>query len=155
LRPTQLGKLRAESWVRRELEYLGVKSIANVGGAVRLISCKTGSGVLDMLGRARKLADEMDCDVYIVGAANAGKSTMINYILGHEAEKQVGKVRAGNKNAFKGALTTSPLPGTTLKFIKVDIGDGKSLYDTPGLLVPGTLTQILTPEELKIVVPKK
>jgi hypothetical protein len=155
LLPSQLGKLRAESWVRRELEYLGVKSIANVGGAVRLISCKTGSGVLDMLGRARKLADEMDCDVYIVGAANAGKSTMINYILGHEAEKQVGKVRAGNKNAFKGALTTSPLPGTTLKFIKVDIGDGKSLYDTPGLLVPGTLTQILTPEELKIVVPKK
>jgi hypothetical protein len=29
------------------------------------------------------------------------------------------------------------------------------LYDTPGLLVPGTITQLLTPEELKIVCPKK
>ena len=57
--------------------------------------------------------------------------------------------------ARKGALTVSPLPGTTLEFIKVDIGFGRSLYDTPGLLVPGTLTQKLTPEELKIVVPKK
>ena len=29
------------------------------------------------------------------------------------------------------------------------------MYDTPGLLVPGSLTQSLTPEELKIMVPKK
>lgn len=52
-------------------------------------------------------------------------------------------------------ITTSPLPGTTLEFIKIDLADGKSLYDTPGLLVPGTLTQILTPDELKVVVPRK
>jgi hypothetical protein len=155
LLPASMGKTRAENWVRRELEYMGVKSLANVGGAVRLISCKSGLGVQDLLTKARGLADEMDCDVYVVGAANAGKSTFINNILGLEKDKQIGKVRAGNRNAVKGALTTSPLPGTTLKFIKVDIGDGKSLYDTPGLLVPGTITQLLTPEELKIVCPKK
>ena len=155
LLPAKMGKHRAENWVRRELEYMGVNCLANVGGAVNLISCKTGVGVHDMLDKARKLADEMDCDVYVVGSANAGKSTLINYILGRDKDKQVGKVRAGNRNAFKGALTTSPLPGTTLKFIKVDIGDGKNLYDTPGLLVPGTITQILTPEELKVVCPNK
>jgi 30S ribosome assembly GTPase len=66
-----------------------------------------------------------------------------------------GKRRAGNANKRKGVITTSPLPGTTLEFIKIDLADGKSLYDTPGLLVPGTLTQILTPDELKVVVPKK
>jgi len=155
LLPPKMGKQRAENWVRRELEYMGVKSLANVGGAVRLISCKTGAGVNEMLEKARYLADELDGDVYVVGAANAGKSTLINHILGRDEDKPIGKIRAGNKNAFKGALTTSPLPGTTLKFIKVDIGDGKSMYDTPGLLVPGTFTQLLTPEELKVVCPKR
>jgi hypothetical protein len=159
LLPSSMGQMRAENWVRRELEYMGIQSLSNIGGAVRLISCKTGMGVSAMLSKARKLADEMDCDIYIVGAANAGKSTLMNLILrDQEKEKTDGTVkrkkRAGNENAFKGALTTSPLPGTTLKFIKIDLG-GRSLYDTPGLLVPGTLTQLLTPEELKIVVPTK
>lgn len=155
LLPSKMGKQRAENWVRRELEYMGVKSLANIGGAVRLISCKTGAGVKEMLEKARGLADEIDGDVYVVGAANAGKSTLINHVLGRNEENIVGKIRAGNRNAFKGALTTSPLPGTTLKFIKIDIGDGRSMYDTPGLLVPGTFTQLLTPEELKVVCPKK
>lgn len=69
--------------------------------------------------------------------------------------EQPRKYRAGNRNKLKGTVTTSPLPGTTLKFIKVKLEGGKALYDTPGLLVPGSLTQILTPAELKLVVPKK
>jgi hypothetical protein len=157
LLPSQMGKQRVENWVRRELEYMGVRSLANIGGA-RLVSCKTGEGVADMLRKARELAEVMDGDVYVVGAANAGKSTLINNILSRNQDDQnrpLGKIRAGNRNALKGAVTTSPLPGTTLKFIKIDLGDGRSLYDTPGLLVPGTITQLLTPEELKIVCPKK
>jgi len=157
LLPSKMGKFRVTNWVRRELEYMGIQSLANVGGAVQLVSCKTGMGVAGMLDKARQLAEEMDCDIYVIGAANAGKSTLLNHILWKakdDEEKEKGKVRAGNKNKLKGAVTTSPLPGTTLKFIKLDIG-GRDLYDTPGLLVPGTLTQLLTPEELKIVVPKK
>jgi 50S ribosome-binding GTPase len=161
LLPAKMGQVRAENWVRRELEYLGVRSLANIGGAVRLVSCKTGIGVNAMLNKARGLANEMDCDIYVVGAANAGKSTLLNYILGaddadDDDEGRDGrKLRAGNRNKRKSAVTTSPLPGTTLKFIQVDVGGGRSLYDTPGLLVPGTLTQLLTPDELKIVIPKK
>jgi len=157
LLPSSMGPTRVESWVRRELEYLGVKSLANVGGAVRLVSCKTGAGVAGMIAKARSLANEMDCDIYVVGAANAGKSTLLNHVLARPDDDKATprKNRAGNKNARKGAVTTSPLPGTTLKFIKVDLGGGRNLFDTPGLLVPGTLTQLLTPEELKIVVPKK
>lgn len=158
LLPSKMGKFRVENWVRRELEYMGIQSLANVGGAVQLVSCKTGMGVPGMLDKARQLAEEMDCDIYVIGAANAGKSTLLNHILwksSDDGEKEKkGKVRSGNKNKLKGAVTTSPLPGTTLKFIKIDMG-GRNLYDTPGLLVPGTLTQMLTPEELKIVVPKK
>lgn len=153
---SKMGPQRVESWVRRELEYLGIESLANIGGAVRLVSCKTGMGIPVLLEKARNLAEEMDCDVYVVGAANAGKSSLINYILRQSStDIKPGKRRAGNENARKGAVTTSPLPGTTLKFIKVDLGGGRSLYDTPGLLVPGTLTQMLTPDELKMVVPKK
>ena len=158
LLPSEMGQTRAENWVRRELEYMNVQSIANIGGAVRLVSCKTGFGINAMMEKAKKLAEQMDCDIYVVGAANAGKSTLVNYLLDDHASnrsKYGGRKRAGNANKWKGSVTTSPLPGTTLKFIKIELGDGKSLYDTPGLLVPGCLTERLTPEELKIVVPKK
>jgi len=159
LLPSAMGQTRAENWVRRELEYMNVQSIANIGGAVRLVSCKTGFGVGAMIEKAKSLATEMDCDIYVVGAANAGKSTLVNHLLDvsnpNKSEKFGGKKRAGNANKWKGSVTTSPLPGTTLKFIKIELGDGKVLYDTPGLLIPGSLTERLTPEELKIVVPKK
>lgn len=158
LLPSNMGQTRAENWVRRELEYMNVQSIANIGGAVRLVSCKTGFGINGMMEKAKKLADEMDCDIYVVGAANAGKSTLVNHLLEDHASNRAkygGRKRAGNANKWKGSVTTSPLPGTTLKFIKIELGDGRALYDTPGLLVPGCLTERLTPEELKIVVPKK
>jgi GTPase SAR1 family protein len=160
LLPSEMGQTRAENWVRRELEYAGVTSIANIGGAVRLVSCKTGFGIPAMMEKTRKLADEMECDIYVVGAANAGKSTLVNYLLA-EADPEKNRLktgekrRAGNANKWKGSVTTSPLPGTTLQFIKIELGGGTCLYDTPGLLVPGCLTERLTPEELKIVVPKK
>ncbi|KAL7487413.1 hypothetical protein ACHAW6_013018 [Cyclotella cf. meneghiniana] len=159
LLPSAMGQTRAENWVRRELEYMNVKSIANIGGAVRLVSCKTGFGVAAMIEKAKSLAVDLDCDIYVVGAANAGKSTLVNYLLDEnnptKSSKFEGKKRAGNANKWKGSVTTSPLPGTTLKFIKIELGGGKLLYDTPGLLIPGSLTDRLTPEELKIVVPKK
>ena len=159
LLPSEFGPVRIENWVRRELEYMGVQSLANIGGAVRLISCKTGVGVNGIMSKAKKLANELDCDIYVVGAANAGKSTLLCNILGREeneiSDERPVKLRPGNRNKYKGAITTSPLPGTTLKFIKVDLGEGRNLYDTPGLLVPGTLTQLLTPDELKIVVPQR
>lgn len=159
LLPSEMGQARAENWVRRELEYLNVQSIANIGGAVRLVSCKTGYGIKAMMEKAKNLAEEIDADIYVVGAANAGKSTLVNYLLdeNNPAKKEgfKGKKRAGNANKWKGSVTTSPLPGTTLKFIRIELGKGRALYDTPGLLVPGCLTERLTPEELKIVVPKK
>jgi len=151
LLPTQLSQLRIETWVRDELKYLDINCVLNKGGAVRLVSCKTGYGVVSLLDKAREMAEERDCDIYVIGAANAGKSSFLNFFLDRKKKKK----RAGDTNAKKGTITTSPLPGTTLEFIKVGLPKGRSMYDTPGLLVPGTLTHMLTPEELKLVVPKK
>ncbi|GKY94693.1 hypothetical protein MPSEU_000434800 [Mayamaea pseudoterrestris] len=157
LLPSAMGFVRAENWVRRELEYYGVRSLANIGGAVQLVSCKTGFGMDKMMAKARSLAADMNCDIYLVGAANAGKSTLLNRIVDWRSsdDQEPVKKRAGNRNMRKGSVTTSPLPGTTLKFIEVDLGDGQKIIDTPGLLVNGTLTQLLTPEELKVVVPQR
>eukprot|EP00587_Corethron_hystrix_P001885 CAMPEP_0113302380 /NCGR_PEP_ID=MMETSP0010_2-20120614/3217_1 /TAXON_ID=216773 ORGANISM="Corethron hystrix, Strain 308" /NCGR_SAMPLE_ID=MMETSP0010_2 /ASSEMBLY_ACC=CAM_ASM_000155 /LENGTH=793 /DNA_ID=CAMNT_0000156161 /DNA_START=305 /DNA_END=2686 /DNA_ORIENTATION=+ /assembly_acc=CAM_ASM_000155 len=169
LLPEKMGQLRAESWVRSELDYMGVRCVGQRRGDVRLVSAQTGFGVSNLISRARKLADEIEGDIYVVGAANAGKSTLMNRLIQENAKKSLRfkknmpkkkveelkkkKLRKGNKP--KGMITASPLPGTTLEFIKLKIGEGLSLYDTPGLLVPGTLTSKLTPAELKMVVPKK
>lgn len=67
LLPASMGPTRVENWVRRELEYMGIQSLANIGGAVRLVSCKTGAGIGSMLAKARALAEEMDADIYVVG----------------------------------------------------------------------------------------
>lgn len=164
LLPNKMGPTRIENWIRKELSHLGIECLSNKkGGFVRLVSCKTGVGVEAMLEKARKLAEEIDGDIYIIGAANSGKSTLMNRIISRNEEKSsnnndktiLPKLRPGNINKIKDTVTTSPLPGTTLKFISANIGDGRTLYDTPGLLVPGTLTQLLTPEELKIVVPSQ
>ena len=42
-----------------------------------------------------------------------------------------------------GGVTTSFLPGTTLGITELDLGNGLSLFDTPGLIVPSQLTNRL------------
>ena len=50
-------------------------------------------------------------------------------------------------------LTTSALPGTTLDFVRASTFAGqRSLYDTPGVILPNQLTTRLTTDELSLVV---
>ena len=37
---------------------------------------------------------------------------------------------------MQGGVTTSSLPGTTLDLTELDLGNGHSMFDTPGLIVP-------------------
>ena len=73
-------------------------------------------------------------------------------------------------NKHNEQITTSPVPGTTLNFIKVEmvtsqLSKSKSnsnnknfdktfIIDTPGLLIPGSLTTILDPSELRLLLPR-
>ncbi len=80
-------------------------------------------------------------NVYVVGYTNAGKSTMINKLI-------------YNYSDIKTEITTSPLPSTTLNTIEIKLND-ITLIDTPGLLDKGDISNYVSGEELKKIIPKK
>jgi 30S ribosome assembly GTPase len=103
--------------------------------------------------------------IHVMGAANVGKSSFINRLLDTANEQQGArgggrgkngkhKSKPGQKSASSGPMATvSPLPGTTLNFLKIKLPNGITMVDTPGLLQRGQLTSKLTTEELKQVIP--
>ena len=70
----------------------------------------------------------------VIGKANAGKSTLLNALLGEKV------------------LTSSRYPGTTLDFNHVVI-DGIEYIDTPGIEISGSMLNVLEETDLKTVLP--
>lgn len=67
----------------------------------------------------------MQGDLWVIGAQNAGKSSLINAL----------RYRAGTSEATA-PLTTAPLPGTTLDVVPVEglpLLARARCYDTPGV----------------------
>jgi len=81
-------------------------------------------------------------NVYVVGFTNAGKSTMINKLIYNYSDNTSN-------------ITTSPLPNTTLNTIEIKLNDELTLFDTPGLLDEGDITNYVTGKELKKIIPNK
>ena len=79
--------LRAETWVRREMDLSGV-DVVRGQGSVRLMSAKTGEGVESMVGKLMKEMRDRD-KVYVLGAANVGKSTLLNRLVARREGKGV------------------------------------------------------------------
>ena len=156
LLPADCSRARVADWVlaaaRRSVPFLrdNLKS-----DDVRLVSCRTGSGVRELLGDARDEAARLGGDVFVCGAANCGKSSFVNRAVG--AFNGAAGTRGGKKQ-FKGTktwgVTASAQPGTTLGVVKVNLRDsGPDVYDTPGLLSPAALGSALDDAELKAVLP--
>ncbi|XP_003933641.3 nitric oxide-associated protein 1 [Saimiri boliviensis] len=80
---------------------------------VRLISAKTGYGVEELIS-ALQSSWRYRGDVYLVGATNAGKSTLFNTLL--ESDYCTAKGAEAIDRA-----TISPWPGTTLNLLKFPI----------------------------------
>lgn len=80
---------------------------------VRLISAKTGYGIEELIS-ALQHAWRYRGDVYLVGATNAGKSTLFNTLLKSDY------CTAKGAEAIDRA-TISPWPGTTLNLLKFPI----------------------------------
>ena len=93
--------------------------------------------LIDMIRKYKK-----SNNVYVVGYTNSGKSTMINKLI-------------YNYSSNTSSITTSPLPNTTLNTIEVVLDDDLILFDTPGLLDIGDITNYVTGAELKRIIPNK
>jgi ribosome biogenesis GTPase A len=64
------------------------------------------------------------------------------------------QAEAARRAALPRLLTASHLPGTTLEPVRIRCRNGLSIFDTPGLVLPGQLAQLLTPQEVALTLPR-
>lgn len=128
---------RVKQWLHKETFTMGVTVVS-----VQLFSAKTGQGI-EELASAINWYRAGRSEVFVVGCANVGKSTLINKLM---------QVMKGPRNR---KVTVSPIPGTTLGLIRLPLGDDAWLLDTPGIFSDRQIVQYLSAEELKKVSPQK
>lgn len=130
---TNWNKVR--NWVQKEAKDLGLKV-----EDVVLCSAKQNSGfdrLLEALEQHRG-----DRDVYVVGSTNVGKSTLINRLIRDYSD-------------LDQELTVSRYPGTTLDMVHIPLDDGRSIIDTPGIMYPSRYSELVSPQDLGIILPDK
>lgn len=109
--------------------------------ATHLVSSRKGYFLDDLMSTidlARK-----GRDVYFVGCANVGKSSLINALLKR------------NTSRTDDVIATSVIPGTTLDQIQIPFfEDNKAFIDTPGLINDANVLQSLLPKSYLSILPK-
>ncbi|PON32833.1 P-loop containing nucleoside triphosphate hydrolase [Parasponia andersonii] len=135
LLPSQISPTRLDRWVRHRARAAGAPKLSEV----YLVSSRKDLGVRNLLSCIKDLAGPRG-NVWVIGAQNAGKSTLINTL----AKKESAKVTK---------LTEAPVPGTTLGILRVGgiLPAKAKLYDTPGLLHPYSVSMRLNRDEQKMV----
>ncbi|MFD2369762.1 ribosome biogenesis GTPase YqeH [Brevibacillus sp. GCM10020057] len=134
LLPRNINLNRVRNWMQHEAKERGLRP-----QDVVLISAAKGQHIDELLARIGELRNGRD--VYIVGVTNVGKSTMINRIL-HDY------------GAAELEITTSPFPGTTLDKIEIPLEDGRSIYDTPGIINRDQIGHMISPTDLRTITPR-
>lgn len=127
------GKIR--QWLTEQMHEAGIRP-----KDVVLTSAKRSESVKKLMEIIEK--ERKGRDVYIVGATNVGKSTLINQIINIATESD-------------DVITTSYFPGTTLGSIEIPLDDGSNIIDTPGIIQHTNLTHFLSGKELKQVIPRR
>ncbi|MFC5713466.1 ribosome biogenesis GTPase YqeH [Thalassorhabdus alkalitolerans] len=136
LLPKSVKQNKVIQWMKKSAKELGLKP-----ADVMLMSAEKKydiDKVAEAIEQYRK-----NRDVYIVGCTNVGKSTFINSLI-----KQFG----GEEEEL---ITTSHFPGTTLDMIDIPLEDGKSLFDTPGIINHHQMAHFVSQKELKEITPRK
>ncbi|MFC5703717.1 ribosome biogenesis GTPase YqeH [Cohnella faecalis] len=132
-RVTNWNRLR--NWVQKQARESGLKVIDTV-----LCSARRNIGfdrVVETIGNLRGSRD-----VYVVGATNVGKSTLINRLISDYSD-------------LKRELTVSRYPGTTLDAVQIPLDDDRSIIDTPGIVYESRLTEIIPRGDLGSLLPDK
>ncbi|WP_274651985.1 ribosome biogenesis GTPase YqeH [Paenibacillus humicola] len=135
LLPKGINLNRLRNWVQKQAKAQGLRTVDIV-----LCSAKRGFGfehVIEALGRHRGRRD-----VYVVGATNVGKSTLINKLIRDYSD--LGR-----------ELTTSRYPGTTLDAVHIPLDDGNDIIDTPGIVYAHRMTEIVPRGVLQALLPDK
>ncbi|XP_028756135.1 GTP-binding protein BRASSINAZOLE INSENSITIVE PALE GREEN 2, chloroplastic isoform X2 [Neltuma alba] len=135
LLPSQVSPTRLDRWVRQRARAAGAPKLSGV----YLVSARKDLGVRNLLSFIKELAGPRG-NVWVIGAQNAGKSTLINAF----AKKEGAKVTK---------LTEAPVPGTTLGILRIGgiLSAKAKMFDTPGLLHPYLMSLRLNRDEQKMV----
>ncbi|KAL1813514.1 hypothetical protein ACET3Z_023579 [Daucus carota] len=135
LLPSQISPTRLDRWVRHRAKANGAPKLS----AVYLVSSRKDLGVRNLLTFIKELAGPRG-NVWVIGAQNAGKSTLINAFAKKERVKAI-------------KLTEAAVPGTTLGILRIQgvLSAKAKMYDTPGLLHPYLMSMRLNREEQKMV----
>lgn len=146
LLPPDVCLTRIRGWVAREAQEAGLSRVKLTD--VYPVSCHRQTGIKAVAALLEKA--DAEPEFYFVGAANAGKSSLLNR-LALQKRKGPGQLPAQAADGFM----VSCLPGTTIRPLTVKYNRGKSkLVDTPGLLLPGNFAERLTLEDLKEIIPQ-
>ncbi|MCL7023463.1 hypothetical protein MKW94_013118 [Papaver nudicaule] len=134
LLPSQISPTRLDKWVRNRARANGAPRLSGV----YLVSSKKDLGVRNLLSFIKELAGPRG-NVWVIGAQNAGKSTLINALSKKEGTKVT-------------KLTEAAVPGTTLGILRIGgiLPAKAKMYDTPGLLHPYLMSIRLNRDEQKM-----
>ena len=135
LLPSQATHKRVEAWIRRRMAQGGLPRPS----AVHIVSSSKGSGVKTLLADIQAAVGTRG-DVWVMGAQNAGKSSLINAMRSAVGLKQERKV------------TVAAVPGTTLGLIPVPslLPKGCKMLDTPGVPHEYQLAAYMTADEVRL-----
>lgn len=135
LLPKSTNLVKVVDWISKECQKASFKVLA-----IGVASAKKGSFMddfietIDLARRGR--------DVYFVGCANVGKSSIINALLKRTTSRE------------EDVIATSIIPGTTLKEIRIPYyEDNCALVDTPGLINERDVLNQLLPVSYKKIIP--
>jgi ribosome biogenesis GTPase A len=116
------------------------------------VSAKTGAGVFELA--EAMLANLRGQDVFVVGSANVGKSSLVQRMTLTIAQGNLrfkGRQGAKRRDMLKDIVVTgSHLPGTTLQAVRVPCFPSvkHALWDTPGIINKKALQYSLFPAHL-------
>ncbi|KAF3332724.1 50S ribosome-binding GTPase [Carex littledalei] len=135
LLPSQISPARLNKWVRGRAKANGAHKL----DSVIQVSSHKDLNIRNLISCIKQSAGPRG-NVWVVGAQNAGKSTLINAF----AKKEGVKIAR---------LTEAAVPGTTLGILRVTgiLPAKVKMYDTPGLLHSGLMMNRLNREEQKMV----